>query len=77
MYWPVPYVPIIGIWRCDGSFWRCGGSLVALQTIETVVSGSDPVSLTVKNSEDRQSHHLYCKMAGQREKPTLEAEKKI
>ena len=63
-------VPIIGMWRCDGS-------LVALQTIETVVSGSDPVSLTVKNSEDRQSHHLYCKMAGQRENLPLRQKKKF
>ena len=33
---------------------RCGGSLVALQTTEAVVPGSNPASLTVKNSEDRQ-----------------------
>ena len=37
-----------------------GGSLVALQTTEAVVPGSNPASLTVKNSEDRQSHCVYC-----------------
>ena len=43
-------------WECGGSFWGCGGSLVALQTSEAVVPGSNPASLTVENSEDRQSH---------------------
>ena len=38
--------------------WRCGGSLVALQTTETVVPGSNPASLTVENSEDRQNHFI-------------------
>ena len=33
---------------------KCGGLLVALQTTETVVPSSNPASLTVKNSEDRQ-----------------------
>ena len=36
--------------------WRCGGSLVALQTTEAVISGSNPAFLTVENSENRQSH---------------------
>ena len=44
--------------------WRCGGSLVALLTTEAVVPGSNLVSLTVKNSEDRQSHFVYCKNIG-------------
>ena len=35
---------------------RCGSSLVAHQTTEAVVPGSYPVSLTVENSADRQSH---------------------
>ena len=39
--------------------WRCGGSLVALQTPEAVVPGSNPASLTVENSENRQSHGVY------------------
>ena len=37
-------------------FRRCGGSLAALQTTEALVPGSNPAFLTVKNSEDRQSH---------------------
>ena len=41
---------------------RCGGSLVALQTTEAVVPGSNPASLTVENSEDRQSHCAFCKI---------------
>ena len=40
-------------------YWRCGGSLVALQTAETVVTGSNPASRTVKNSEDWQSNYGY------------------
>ena len=37
-----------------------GGSLVALQTTKAVVPGSNPASLIVKNSEDRQSHCVVC-----------------
>ena len=35
-------------------WWRIG--TVVLQTSEAVVPGSNPASLTVENSEDRQSH---------------------
>ena len=38
--------------------------MVALQTTEAVVPGSNPASLTVENSEDRQSHCVYCKISG-------------
>ena len=34
--------------------------MVALQTTEAVVPGSNPASLTVENSENRQSHCVYC-----------------
>ena len=54
----------------------CGGSLAALQTTEAVVPGSNPASLTVNNSEDRQSHCVYCKISGQRVKPPPETKKK-
>ena len=38
---------------------------VALQTTEAMVPGSNPASLTVKNSEDRQrSHCVYLKNLG-------------
>ena len=30
---------------------RCGGSMIALQTAEAVIPGSNPASLTVENSE--------------------------
>ena len=30
--------------------WRCGGSLVALQTTEAAVPGSNPASLTVEKT---------------------------
>ena len=63
--------------RCGGSFRRCGGSLVALQTTEAVVPGSNPASLTVENSEDRQSHCVYCKISGQSGRPPPKAKKKI
>ena len=43
--------------------------MVALQTAEAVVPGSNPASLTVENSEDRQSHCEYCKISGQRGRP--------
>ena len=49
---------------------KCGGLLVALQTTETVVPSSNPASLTVKNSEDRQGRCVivivYCNISGQR-----------
>ena len=38
--------------------------MVVLQTTEAVVPGLNPVSLTVENSEDRQSHFAYCKNLG-------------
>ena len=38
--------------------------MAALQTTEAVVPGSNPASLTVKNSEDRQIHCVYCKISG-------------
>ena len=50
---------------------RCGDSLAALQTTEAVVPGSNPASLTEKNSEDRQSHCVYCKVSGQKGKSPL------
>ena len=43
-------------WLID---WRCGGSLVAFQTTKAVISGSNPASLTLENSEDRQSHCVH------------------
>ena len=49
--------------------------MVALQTSEAVVPGSNPASLTVENSEDRQSHCAYCKISGQIERPPPEAKK--
>ena len=39
--------------------WRCGGSLVVLQNTEALVPGSNPASLTVINSEERQNHSVY------------------
>ena len=64
---------VVAHWRCGGSsemWWviRC-----VLQTTETVVPGSYPASLTLKNSEDRQSHCVYCKISGKRGRPTPEA----
>ena len=56
--------------------WKCGGSLVALQTTEAVVPGSNPSSLTVENSEDRQSHCVYCKISGWRGRPPPGAQKR-
>ena len=53
-----------------------GGSLAALQNTEALVTGSNPASLTVKNSEDRQSHCVYCKISGQRGKPPPGAKKR-
>ena len=50
----------------------CSGSLVGLQTTEAGVPGSNPASLTVENSEDRQSH---CKVSGQRGRPPLRPKK--
>ena len=38
-------------------WWLIG---IALQTTKAVVPGSNPASLTMKNSEDRQSHCVYC-----------------
>ena len=49
--------------------------MAALQTTEAVVLGANPASLTVKNSEDRQGHSVYCKISGQRGKPPPEAKK--
>ena len=63
------------MWRCVGSR-RCGGSLAALQTTEAVVPVSNPASLKVKNSEDRQSHSVYCKISGQRGKPPPKTKKR-
>ena len=40
-----------------------------LQTAEAVVPGSNLASLTVKNSEDSESHCVYYKISGQRGKP--------
>ena len=55
--------------------------MAALQTTEAVVPGSNPASLTVKNSEDRQSHCVYCKSRGREGdlplRPKKEREKKI
>ena len=58
----------------------CGGSWAALQTTEAVV----PASLTVNNSEDRQSHCVMCNVyiVKSREgnlplKPKKEEEKKL
>ena len=44
------------------NWWRCSGSLVALWTSEAVVPDSNPASLIVENSEDKdmQSHCVYC-----------------
>ena len=39
---------------------------MALQTTEAVVPGSNPVSLTEKNSEDRQSHCVYSTVKSSR-----------
>ena len=50
--------------------------MVALQTTEAVVPGSYPASFTVENSEDRQSHCVYCKISGQRGTPPPEANKR-
>ena len=50
--------------------------MAALQTTEAVVLGANPASLTVKNSEDRQGHCVYCKFSGQRELPPSEAKKR-
>ena len=49
--------------------------MVALQTAETVVPGSNPASLTVENSGDRQSHCVYCTISGQRGRSPPEAKK--
>ena len=54
---------------------RCGGSLAALQNTEAVVPGSNPASLTLSNSEDRQSHCVFCKISGQKGKPPPAAKK--
>ena len=43
---------------------RCSGSMVAFQTTEPVIPGSNPASM--ENSEDRQSHCVYSKISGQR-----------
>ena len=42
--------------------------MVAFQTTEPVVSGSNPASM--ENSEDRQSHCVYSKISGQRGTPS-------
>ena len=55
---------------------RCGSSLVAHQTTEAVVPGSYPVSLTVENSADRQSHCVYCNISGYGGKSPPEAKKR-
>ena len=46
------------------------------QTTEAVVLGSNPPSLTLENSEDRQNHCVYCKISGQRGRPPPEAKKR-
>ena len=56
---------------------RCGSSLVVLQTTEAVVPGSNLASLRVENSEDRQSHCVYCTILGQIGRPPLGAQKKV
>ena len=48
---------------------RCGCSLIALQTIEAVVPGSNPGSLTMENSEDRTGHCVDCKISAPRRRP--------
>ena len=68
--WYPGYGELLVISPC---IWRCGGSLVALQTTEAVVPGSNPASLTAENSEDRQSHCVYCRISGQRGRPPPEA----
>ena len=50
--------------------------MAALQTTEAVVPGSNPASLTVKNSEDRQSHCVYCKSRGREGDLPLRQKKK-
>ena len=64
----------VSVWYC--LYRRCGGSLVALQTTEAMVPGSNPASLRVENSEARQSHCVHCKILGQRGRPPPEAKKK-
>ena len=44
--------------------------------IKGVVPGSNPASLTVENSKERQSHCVYCKISGQRGRPHPEAKKR-
>ena len=51
--------------------------MVALQTTEAVVPGSDLASLTVEISEYRQSHCVYCKILGQRGRPPPETKKYV
>ena len=60
--------------RCGCSSTRCGGSLLALQTPEAVVPGSN--RHLPQWAEDRQSHCVYCtaKSLG-REKPPSESKK--
>ena len=52
--------------------------MVALQTTEAVVPGSNPASLTLKNSRGQaESLCVYCKISGQRGKPPLEVKKRL
>ena len=50
--------------------------MVTLQTTEAAVPGSNPASLTVENSEDRQSHCVYCKNLGAERKTSPWNQKK-
>ena len=44
---------------------RCGDVVAHWQRSRLLVSGSNPASLTVKNSEDWESHCVNCKISGQ------------
>ena len=50
--------------------------MTALPTTEAVVPEWNPVSVTAENSEERQSHCVYCKISGNRGKPPPEAKKR-
>ena len=51
-------------------------SVAALQTTEATDPGSNTAPITVNNSEDRQSHCVYCKISGQRGKLPPAAKKR-
>ena len=50
--------------------------MVALQTTDAVVLRSNPTSLTVENSEDRQGHCKYCQFSRYSEVETPKKTKK-